>query len=121
MFTLIDKVAIVTGASSGIGAAAARLFAQAGAAVVVSARRQDRLEALVETIRGEGGQAVAVAGDVCDPDLADRLVATATQAFGGLDIALNNAGAVGVNAPVSDLTLDQWRETVDVNLTGAFL
>ena len=121
MFTLIDKVAIVTGASSGIGAAAARLFAQAGAAVVVSARRKDRLDALVETIRSEGGQAVAVAGDVCDPDLADRLVATATQAFGGLDIALNNAGAVGVNAPVSDLTLDQWRETVDVNLTGAFL
>ena len=121
MFTLIDKVAIVTGASSGIGAAAARLFAQAGAAVVVSARRQDRLEALVETIRSEGGRAIAVAGDVCDPDLADRLVATATQAFGGLDIALNNAGAVGVNAPVSDLTLDQWRETVDVNLTGAFL
>ncbi len=118
---LTDKVAIVTGASSGIGAAAARLFAASGAAVVISARREDRLDAVARAIREEGGQAVPVAGDVRDPDLADRLVSTATEAFGGVDIALNNAGDIGANAAVPDLTLSEWTSALDINLTGSFL
>lgn len=116
-----DKVAIVTGASSGIGEATARLFARQGAAVVVSARRQAELDALVSAIEAEGGRAVAVAGDVGDEGLARTLVATAVDRFGGLDIALNNAGAIGENEPVTDIALDRWRATLDTNLTGAFL
>ena len=118
---LTDKVAIVTGVSSGIGAAAARLFAASGAAVVISARREDRLDAVARAIREKGGQAVPVAGDVRDPDLADRLVSTATEAFGGVDIALNNAGDIGANAAVPDLTLSEWTSALDINLTGSFL
>lgn len=118
---LADKVAIVTGASSGIGAAAARLFAASGAAVVISARRDDRLDAVAHVIRQEGGRVVPVAGDVRDPDLADRLVCTATDIFGGLDIALNNAGDIGTNAAVPDLSLSDWTAALDVNLTGSFL
>lgn len=121
MPVLADKVAIVTGASSGIGEAAARLFARQGAAVVVSARRQAELDALVSGIEAEGGRAVAVAGDVGDEGLARMLVATAVDRFGGLDIALNNAGAIGENEPVTDIALDRWRATLDANLTGAFL
>lgn len=118
---LTNKVAIVTGASSGIGEATARLFAREGAAVVVSARRQPELDTLVEVIVSEGGRAIAVAGDVRDEALAERLVAAAVDGFGGLDVAVNNAGSVGRNEPVPDITLDRWRETLDINLTGAFL
>lgn len=121
MSVLANKVAIITGASSGIGAAAARLFAQEGAAVVVSARRQDRLDALTAAIQDAGGQAVAVAGDVTDPALSEKLVATAVERFGGLDIALNNAGSIGSSVPTPEIELEQWRETIDINLTGAFL
>lgn len=95
MHALVNKVAIVTGASSGIGYATALLFAREGAKVVVSARRQRELDALVAQIEAMGGQAVAVAGDVKDEDLAKALVDTAVTRFGGLDIAFNNAGGTG--------------------------
>lgn len=121
MNALVNKVAIVTGASSGIGYATALLFARQGAAVVVSARRQNELDALVAKIEAFGGTAVAVAGDVKDESLAKSLVNVAVTRFGGLDIAFNNAGAVGEMAPVADLSLSGWRETLDTNLTGAFL
>lgn len=121
MNSLIDKVAIITGASSGIGEATARLFAREGAAVVVSARRQTELDALVAAIEAEGGRAVAVSGDIREEALAQRLVAVAVERFGGLDIAVNNAGSVGDNEPVTEIALDRWRATLDTNLTGAFL
>ncbi|MGM0702921.1 MAG: SDR family oxidoreductase [Pseudomonadota bacterium] len=121
MKQLLDKVAIVTGASSGIGHAAARLFASSGAKVVVSARRQNELDALVEAIARDGGTAVSVAGDVCDEHLAQRLVATALERFGGLDIAFNNAGIVGPMAPLQDMAPDDWHNIMETNLTGAFL
>lgn len=118
---LEGKVAIVTGASSGIGRAAAKLFAQEGARVVVTARREGELEALTDEIAEAGGEACAVAGDIADEHLADRLVETALASYGRLDIGFNNAGAVGLNLPVSDLPTAAWREVVDVNLTAAFL
>lgn len=121
MTVLHGKVAIVTGASSGIGRAAARLFAREGACVVVTARRRAELDSLVAEIEAEGGTAVAVEGDVRDENLAKALVDTAVGRFGGLDVAFNNAGTVGETAPVAELSAAGWREAIDVNLTGAFL
>lgn len=121
MNALTGKVAIVTGASSGIGHASASLFAREGARVVVNGRREAELDALVEAIARDGGEAVAVVGDVRDERLAKRLVDTAIERFGGLDIAFNNAGAIGPMAPAHDIGADDWREVIDTNLTSAFL
>ena len=121
MNALAGKTAIVTGASSGIGYAAAKLFAKEGAKVVVSARRKAELDALVTEIERAGGQAIAVPGDVRDEDLARTLVETAVNRFGGLDVAFNNAGASGEMGAVPDLSAAGWRETLDRNLTSAFL
>lgn len=120
MSTLNNKVAIVTGASSGIGYATALLFAQEGAKVVVSARRQVELDALVARIEAAGGQAVAVAGDVKDENLARSLVDMAVTRFGGLDIAFNNAGIVGRMKPLPELSLAEWHDVLDTDLTAAF-
>lgn len=121
MNTLTGKVAIVTGASSGIGRATAKLFAAEGAKVVVAARRQGELDRLVAEIEQAGGEAVAVAGDVKGETLAKTLVDTAVTRFGGLDIAFNNAGIIGAMGPLPEMTLDDWHATLDTNLTAAFL
>lgn len=121
MNALANKVAIVTGASSGIGYATAKMFAREGAKVVVTARRQAELDRLVTEIVEGGGQAVAVAGDAKDEAVAKLVVETATLRFGGLDIAFNNAGAVGEMAPAHEVTLAGWRDVLDTNLTSAFL
>ncbi|MBA1140728.1 SDR family oxidoreductase [Mesorhizobium neociceri] len=121
MFALANKVAIVTGASSGIGRAAAKLFAEEGAKVVVAARRQAELDALVAEIEDADGTAIALSGDVRDEAYAKTLVDLAVEKFGGLDIAFNNAGSIGETGPVSELSLEGWRETLDTNLTSAFL
>ena len=118
---LENKVAIVTGASSGIGEAAARLFAQHGAAVVAGARRKAQLDALVADIRHAGGTAIAVAGDLRGDAAAKALVECARDEYGGLDIAFNNAGTLGAMAETADLSPDAWRDTLDANLTSAFL
>lgn len=121
MEMLREKVAIVTGASSGIGRAAARLFAEEGAKVVVTARRQVELDVLVGEITEAGGAAIAFAGDVKDEACAEALVTLATREFGGLDIAFNNAGTLGEMGPVTDVSLAGWRDTLETNLTSAFL
>lgn len=121
MQLLQDKVALITGASSGIGAAAARLFARRGVRVVVNGRRRDALTQLVQEIRDAGGQAVAVAGDVSEEAVARQLVVTAEREFGGLDIAFNNAGSTGTGGPLPDLSLASWEQTLSCNLTSAFL
>ena len=121
MSALAERVAIVTGASSGIGRATALLLAREGASVVVTARREDALQALVEQIEGVGGRAVEVVGDVKDETLAEKVVGVAVERFGGLDIAFNNAGLTGEVGPVAKLTLQQWNETLEMNLTSAFL
>ncbi|NWB86984.1 SDR family oxidoreductase [Pseudomonas gingeri] len=121
MKQLSGKVAIVTGASSGIGYETAKLFAKEGAKVVVTARRQVELDSLVAEIENGGGEAIAVAGNIKDEKLAQTLVAIAVGRFGGLDIAFNNAGSTGESASVPDISADVWNAILDTNLTSAFL
>jgi len=122
MTLLAGKVAIVTGASAGIGYATAKLFAREGAKVVVAARRQPELHTLVSEIADTGGSAVALAGDVKDETYAKALVDMATSKFGGLDIAFNNASTLGdLAAAAPDLSLSSWDDTLATNLTSAFL
>lgn len=119
--TLAGKVAIVTGASSGIGYETVKLFAREGARVVAGARRKEALDALVDEIAAEGGAAIAVAGDVRDEAFARALVGTAVERFGGLDVAFNNAGTVGEMGATPEVSLAGWQETIETNLTSAFL
>lgn len=121
MHMLKDKVALITGASSGIGHATARLFARHGARLVIAGRDAARLAALTAQIEEGGGQALALAGDVRDEAHARALVEAAVDAFGGLDIAFNNAGDLGPMGPTSEVALEDWRHALDVNLTAAFL
>ena len=120
MNTLINKIAIVTGASSGIGRASALLFARMGAAVVLGARRKDELERVVAEIRLSGGRALCLAGDVREESYAQALVQQAEEEFGGLDIAFNNAGTLGAMGPTVDMAASGWQDTLDVNLNSAF-
>jgi NAD(P)-dependent dehydrogenase (short-subunit alcohol dehydrogenase family) len=121
MGQLDSKVAIITGSSSGIGRAAALLFAKEGAKVVVSARRKPDLDALVSEIRAVGGKATAYAGAVQDEATAEALAKIAMDEYGRLDVAFNNAGVLGEAGPSAGVSLDGWNEALAINLTGAFL
>ena len=118
--SLRNKTIIVTGASSGIGAAAARLLAEEGANVVLGARREARLREVEAEIVEAGGRAVHLAGDVTEEDYAAALVELAGTAFGRLDGAFNNAGTTGALGPVPEMPADTWRHVIDTNLTSAF-
>ncbi len=121
MNLLNGKSAIITGASSGIGLASARLMAKNGASVVVAARRQAELDLLVAEILAAGGKAIALAGDVRDEGYARALVELCIDQFGGLNVAFNNAGILGNMGDTPEISLSGWQETIEVNLTGAFL
>ena len=111
------KVVVITGASSGLGEAAARLLSARGATVVLGARRSDRLQSLADELSGSGGKALAVATDVTHRNQVKRLVDTAAQKFGRIDVMINNAGIMP-RAPLERLTIDDWDRTIDVNIKG---
>ncbi|HVS15123.1 MAG TPA: glucose 1-dehydrogenase [Thermoanaerobaculia bacterium] len=119
-FRLDGRVAVVTGASSGLGVELARSLAAAGAQVVAAARRRDRLDALVADIEGRGGQALAVACDVSREEDVDAAVAATLERFGTVDVLVANAG-ITETAPAESETLDSFRRVVEVNLLGVFL
>lgn len=121
MGKLENKVAIITGASSGIGRAAALLFVAEGASVVLNARGKTSLEEVARLITEKGGKARFVVGDVGSDETQRELVAVAGKEFGGLDIAFNNAGTVGALKALADLALDDWSQVIATNLTSAFL
>lgn len=118
---LEGKAGVVVGASSGIGEAAALLFAEEGAKVAVAARRGRLLDALVERIERAGGTAVAIVADVTRPGDAGRIVAETLDAFGQLDFAFNNAGTIGTFAPMLEQSEQDWDQTIATNLKSVWM
>ena len=116
-----DKVAIITGAGSGIGRETALALLRAGYAVALAGRRAERLEETVQAAGEAGSRALAVPTDVADPDSIRALFAKTKEAFGRLDVLFNNAGTGAPPIPLEDLTYEQWKTVVDINLTGAFV
>ncbi|MGW4488378.1 SDR family NAD(P)-dependent oxidoreductase [Amycolatopsis sp. NPDC004368] len=119
LFRLDGKVAVVTGASSGLGAGFAHALAEAGADVVLAARRTDRLAEVADGVRALGRRAEVVAADVAEPASCEALAAAALAAFGQIDVLVNNAG-VGTAVPALRETPEQFRRVVDVNLNGVY-
>ncbi len=114
---VVGKVVVITGASSGIGEATARLLARSGAKVVVGARRKERLEALVADIRSEGGTAEYQAVDVANRADVEALVQRAKSVYGRVDVVINNAGVMPLS-PLAELKVDEWDRMIDVNIKG---
>ena len=121
MSNMNDKVALITGASSGIGRATAEAFAAQGARVVVAARRQEELTSLVSSIEARGGKATAIKTDVAVAKDVELMVAHTLDHFGRLDYAVNNAGIEGTFAGISDFAEEDWDRVLGVNLKGIFL
>jgi NADP-dependent 3-hydroxy acid dehydrogenase YdfG len=117
MSGIAGKVVAITGASSGIGEATARVLTERGARVVLGARRVDRLEGVAAELRERGGQAVVCATDVTSRDALERLVGTAVAEFGRLDVLVSNAGISKIG-PMADLDVEGWSAMIDVNLKG---
>jgi NAD(P)-dependent dehydrogenase (short-subunit alcohol dehydrogenase family) len=115
------KVVVVTGAGSGIGRAVSIAMLGDGYAVVLAGRRAERLHETVREAGSDGTRAVPVATDVTDPAAVHRLFETVRDTFGRLDVLFNNAGVSPPGIPLEDITFEQWRKVVDVNLTGSFL
>ena len=111
------KVVVITGASSGLGEATARLLCAHGASIVLGARRVDRLLSLADELTGRGGKALPVETDVTQYGEVKRLVDTAVQRFGRIDVMINNAGLMP-QAPLERLNIEDWNRTIDVNIKG---
>lgn len=121
MSDMAGKVALVTGASSGIGRATAEAFSARGASVVVAARRREELDSLVAEIEARGGVATGIKTDVSVAKDVERMVAHAVKVYGRLDYAANNAGIEGRFAGITDLAEEDWNSVLGINLTGTFL
>jgi NADP-dependent 3-hydroxy acid dehydrogenase YdfG len=117
MENIIGKVVVITGASSGLGEATARLLSRQGATVALGARRAERIEALAAELTAKGGKALAVTTDVTDVAQVRRLVDTAVQTYGRIDVMLNNAGLMP-HSPLERLKTDDWDRMIDVNIKG---
>lgn len=111
------KVVVITGASSGLGEATARLLSAEGSIVVLAARRSDRIESLAQELTSQGGQALAVTTDVTDRQQVKALVDRAVETYGRIDVILNNAGLMPL-APLEKLKTDEWDQMIDVNIKG---
>ncbi len=121
MSDMNGKVALITGASGGIGRATAEVFAARGAKVVLAARREDELTTLASEIESRGGKATFIGTDVAIARDVERMVAHAIETFGRLDYAVNNAGIEGNISPITDLPEQEWDRVLDTNLKGTFL
>ena len=119
MFSVEGRVAIVTGASSGLGVAFAQAFAESGADVALGARRVDRLAETAALVEGAGRRAINVQTDVASPEACQALVDAAMAEFGRVDVLVNNAG-IGTAAPATRESPDQFRQVIDVNLNGCY-
>jgi NAD(P)-dependent dehydrogenase (short-subunit alcohol dehydrogenase family) len=118
---LTGKVALVTGGGSGIGEAACRALAQAGAAVAVVDVRDEPATAVADGIQANGGRALAAVADVGDERQISGVVSRVVETFGGLHVVFANAGINGMQCPIEEMTLDEWYATINTNLTGTFL
>lgn len=118
---LSGKIVVVTGAESGIGKAISLACAAEGASIVVAGLVTEKLHATAEEIRNRGAKSVAVETDISNPESVAKLFEVAQHAFGRIDAAVANAGIIGDQTPALDMTLDNWKRTIDVNLTGTFL
>ncbi|MYM73843.1 SDR family NAD(P)-dependent oxidoreductase [Duganella sp. FT134W] len=112
-----NKVVVITGASSGLGEATARHLAARGAAVVLGARRTDKLEQIAADIRATGGKAEVVATDVTSREQVQALIDTAVRVFGRVDVLINNAGLMSI-APLDEVKVDEWDRMIDINVKG---
>ena len=121
MGLLTDRIAVITGASKGIGRVMAQLFAREGAKVVCAARSDALVNETVALIRAAGGEAIAVTGDASTEDGAKAIVASGAKAFGRVDTLVNNAGDGGPTKPIQDYTTDDWFYTVNSCLTSAYM
>ncbi|HJP50269.1 MAG TPA: SDR family oxidoreductase [Pseudomonadales bacterium] len=119
-FELTDKVAIITGGAGGIGSRIARAFKEAGAKVVIASRNQENLDKLAAELNSSGGDALAVATDVCDPEQVENLVKQTIAKYGRIDILVNNAGG-GAGGKAEDLTLELWNSQIALNLTSVVI
>lgn len=117
---LADKVALVTGAGSGIGEAAAKLLAKEGAKVAALGRTEDELKEVVEQIQQSGGEAMPVIADISEADKMQQAYQQVAEKWGRLDIVFANAGINGVWAPIEELKPEEWEKTIKINLTGTF-
>jgi NAD(P)-dependent dehydrogenase (short-subunit alcohol dehydrogenase family) len=118
---LQGKVALVTGASQGLGKALALSFAAEGASVVINSRREEGVRPVAQEIEAKGGEVLALAADVSEAADVERLVGTTVERFGRVDVLVNNAGVLGPRVEIEEYPEDEWRRVIDANLTGPFL
>jgi NADP-dependent 3-hydroxy acid dehydrogenase YdfG len=114
---IAGKVVVITGGSSGLGETTGRHLAARGAKIVLAARRRDRLDAIVADIRADGGEAIAVTADVTVKSEVEAIIAAAVDAFGRVDVLINNAGLMAI-APMADGRTDEWDRMIDINVKG---